>query len=308
MEFKHLKEFLYHNYYNDNSTSQGFSDVTSSHWREFGKRTTVIRRSNDFEINAYGISDFSKKTLLRKLYNIPASYFLVKILKKYNANEATIKAAKDITEKLNILFNFDHVKHILIFDLLKSHDVFNTEKLICILGDGHGFFGTLIKTMMPNAKILFVNLGRNLLIDSVCFSRVFPDINPLLLSDIEGHKAISKHSIIFLEAEKYKILENLPVGLFVNIASMQEMDVHMIKTYFEIMKTSTVESYFYCCNREEKILPDGSIIRFNDYPWSGDILIDEPCPWYQKYPSSIPPFWRSFDGVHLHRLIKINKQ
>ena len=79
----------------------------------------------------------------------------------------------------------------------------------------------------------------------------------------------------------------------------------VINKYFEIMKTSTVESYFYCCNREEKVLSDSSITRFMDYPWNGDILIDEPCPWYQKYLSLKPPFWRSFDGTHLHRLIKV---
>ena len=308
MEFKHLNEFLYHNYYNDNSTSHRFSAVTSSHWREFGKRTTVTRESDDYEINGHGISDFSKKTLFRKLHHLPIKYLLTKILNEYNAKEETVNCAKSIAEKLNILFSFDHVKNVLSFDLLESHGVFNTEGLICILGDGHGFFGTLIKTMRPEAKILFVNLGRNLLIDSVCFSRAFPDIEPLLLRDIEDHKSISNHSVIFLEAEKHDLLENLPVGLFINIDSMQEMDMPMIKTYFEIMKTSTVKSYFYCCNREEKILPDGSVIRFSDYPWNGDALIDQPCPWHQKYPASSPPFWRPFDGKHLHRLIKIIKK
>jgi len=94
--------------------------------------------------------------------------------------------------------------------------------------------------------------------------------------------------------------------LFVNIASMQEMDMPVINKYFEIMKTSTVESYFYCCNREEKVLSDRSIIRFMDYPWGGgQILVDEPCPWYQEYPSNRPPFWKPFDGTNLHRLIKL---
>ena len=60
----------------------------------------------------------------------------------------------------------------------------------------------------------------------------------------------------------------------------------------------------------EKILPDGTVIRFMDYPWDAaeEILIDEPCPWYQKYPSPKPPFWKPFDGTFLHRLIKLNKK
>jgi hypothetical protein len=76
------------------------------------------------------------------------------------------------------------------------------------------------------------------------------------------------------------------------------------------MRTSTVESYFYCVNREEKTLPDGSVIRFNDYPWQSSEItgwggIDGLCPWYQEYPSSRPPFWKPFDGTHLNRLIKL---
>ena len=85
----------------------------------------------------------------------------------------------------------------------------------------------------------------------------------------------------------------------------------MINKYFDSMRTSTVESYFYCVNREEKTLPDGSVIRFNDYPWQASEItdgcsIDDICPWYQEYPSSTPPFWKQFDGPHLHRLIKLN--
>ena len=269
MQFNQLKVSLYQSYYNDDSTSSNFSDVTSSHWRDFGEKTTVTHGREDFEINAYGISGFSKKTLLRNLKNIPVSYLLSKMLNEYNANEETVNCAKAITEKLNILFNFDHAKHVLIFDLLDSHGFFNTENLICIIGDGHGFFGTLIKAMRPNVKILFVNLGRNLMIDAVCFSMFFPDVNPLLLSELEDHKVIPSHSIMFLEAEKYGILEDLPIGLFINIASMQEMDLSVINKYFKIMRTSTVEPYFYCCNREEKKLPDGSVIRFMDFPWGG---------------------------------------
>ena len=84
----------------------------------------------------------------------------------------------------------------------------------------------------------------------------------------------------------------------------------MINNYFDAMRTITVGSYFYCVNREEKTLPDGSVIRFNDYPWQSSEIpvggIDGLCPWYQEYPSSSPTFWKPFDGPHLHRLIKLD--
>ena len=120
MKFNQLKESLFHDYYNDDITSSRFSDVTSSHWREFGERTTVTRGREDFEINAYGISGFRKKTLFHNLINIPVNHLLSKMLNEYNANEETVNCAKAVTEKLNIIFNFDHAKHILIFDLCSN--------------------------------------------------------------------------------------------------------------------------------------------------------------------------------------------
>jgi hypothetical protein len=228
------------------------------------------------------------------------------MLSKNAAEKQTIEGAKLITSHLNIHFDFDHAKHVLIYDLLESYGLFNTEHLICIIGDGHGFFGTLIKTLCPDARILFINLGRNLMIDAVCFSAVFPDIDPLLLEQPGDCQLLDNQSIIFLEAEHFEWMQNLPISLFINVASMGEMDMPVINRYFEYMRTSTVASNFYCCNREEKTLPDGSVICFDAYPWgSANIVLDELCPWYQKAPSSRPPFWRTFKGPFRHRLVKL---
>jgi hypothetical protein len=197
---------------------------------------------------------------------------------------------------------------VLSFDLLNSFSLFDQSRqgYICIIGDGYGFLGTLIKMKFPKAKIIFVNLGVILPFDVINFSRLFPKTKLFHLQSIKDFDSITNYSVVFLEGEQYELLNNLPISLFVNIASMQEMDMPVINKYFNIMVTSSVESYFYCCNREEKILPDGNIIRFADYPWRGDVLVDEPCPWYSKYPSSIPPFWRPFDGIHQHKLIKLD--
>ena len=160
--------------------------------------------------------------------------------------------------------------------------------------------------MNPTARILFINLGRNLLIDSICFSKAFPELNPKLLSKSAGQDSHPQSEIVFLEAEHCEHMENIPISLFINIASMQEMDLQVVHRYFELMRTSTVDPYFYCNNREEKTLPDGSVICFNDYPWGDEeIFIDELCPFYQYYPSSRPPFWRPFDGPIRHRLVKL---
>ena len=114
-------------------------------------------------------------------------------------------------------------------------------------------------------------------------------------------------SLNFCEAEQYELLCGLPVDLFINIASMQEMDPVIVHSYFDYMrKSSSKKVYFYCCNREKKVLPDGTVSEFSAYPW-GDarILLDELCPWYQRYPTSLPPFWKAFDGPTHHRMAQL---
>ena len=308
MLINEIKKTLYEEYYENNE--EQFSSVTSSHWSYYGRKTQVNFTDNNFEIKAEWISDFSKKTFLRLLRNVKNGYLLARLMNKYNAQPETVTAAKEIAEKHGILFNFDHAKHVLFFDLLTSLNRLNTDDFICIIGDGYGFFGTLIKSLIPDAKIIFINLGRNLLIDVVCFSSIFTDNEVLHLFREEDKEDISNHSIVFLEAENYELMRDLPISLFINIASMQEMNLSMINNYFDAMRTSTVESYFYCVNREEKTLPDGSVICFNDYPWQSSEItvggIDGLCPWYQEYLSPIPPFWEPFDGPIWHRLIKLS--
>lgn len=144
------------------------------------------------------------------------------------------------------------------------------------------------------------------MIDSIYFSIVFPNIKPMHFQRTEDRNQIKNNNTIFLEAERFELLQNLPISLFINVASMQEMNPEIINNYFKYMRTSkNSPCYFYCCNRLEKELPDGTLSEFMNYPWenSDDILIDELCPWYQKYPNWRPPFWRPFDGPHMHRLV-----
>lgn len=302
MEYNQILDALYSEYY----SGEGFSDATSSHWKNYGTQTTVTRRNQQFDITSVGITDVEKKSILGSIKHLPTDFLLSGLLKKHNASAETTTCAKSIASQLNFYFSFDHAKHILSFELIDSYDLFYNG-YICVIGDGYGFFGTLIKKMIPDANILFINLGRNLLIDAICFSRIFPGAEPLYLQKQGDLELVDSSSIVFLEAENYELMKKLPIGLFINIASMQEMDMHTIKKYFEYMRTSTEEPYFYCCNREEKTLPDGSVIRFADFPWGGaEVVLDEHCPWHQQYPSSSPPFWNPFDGAFMHRLVKLD--
>ena len=67
--------------------------------------------------------------------------------------------------------------------------------------------------------------------------------------------------------------------------------------------------FFYCCSRIEKVMPDGTITRFRDYPWkeSDEIIVDGLCPWHQYYYTPTPPFYHRYAGPVQHRLVKLNR-
>ena len=114
----------------------------------------------------------------------------------------------------------------------------------------------------------------------------------------------------FIPAELIFEIYPKNIGFFINIASMGEMDQEIISKYFELMRSqNTISTFFYCCNRKEKDLPDGSKTFFSNYGWSDKdtVIFEEYCAWYRKYPMNRPPFMRAFDGVFLHKLLEISR-
>ncbi|MEM7525860.1 MAG: sugar O-methyltransferase, partial [Pseudomonadota bacterium] len=89
----------------------------------------------------------------------------------------------------------------------------------------------------------------------------------------------------------------------------QEMDPAIVKAYFSIFRSIAEKRkfYVYACNRETKVLSDGVAVNFCEYGWSSrdQIIIDEPCPWHQFFYCLRPPFLKSYDGVHRHRLVQL---
>jgi hypothetical protein len=142
----------------------------------------------------------------------------------------------------------------------------------------------------------------------LAINRAFPQLEFALVSDAQSLREASEGGvrIIAIAADDYRLIEHLRVGLVLNVASMQEMRHDTIAGYFDALRRSRlVPVTFYCCNREQKSLPGGEIVRFAEYPWwpSDVILIDELCPWHQDYYMLRPPFYRPYDGPVRHRLV-----
>ena len=111
----------------------------------------------------------------------------------------------------------------------------------------------------------------------------------------------------FIPAERIFNMNIDDIDFFFNIASMGEMNPIIIKKYFDFMrKQKTKNTYFYCCNRVTKVLPDGTKTKFDDYDWlkKDKTYFNEICKWYNYSPMSRPPFIKKFDGKFRHKLVK----
>ena len=110
--------------------------------------------------------------------------------------------------------------------------------------------------------------------------------------------------LLLVSAQYLELLNDVRIDIFVNIASMQEMNLDVIDKYFSIVKSA--KAYFYCLNRAEKKLPDGTVTRFEDYPWGENasyLLRPEACPFYEYALKFSPPFRTKFP-LMMHALVK----
>ena len=158
-----------------------------------------------------------------------------------------IKTNKLLNNQFNFYFSFDQAKNMIIYKTLNNFKIFKKTKYVCIIGDGHGHLGILIKKLHPNVKIIYVNLGKNLLIDSYHYFLIFSKHKPLLLKK-HNLNMINNYSMFLIEAENYSLIQSINIDIFINVASMQEMDIKTINNYFMFMRNNPKESFFYCCN------------------------------------------------------------
>lgn len=278
-----------------------FSEMTSSHWKKYGALQEAAKVGGKWELSGIGFGDHAPKKWWRHIYYLPTSVFLLFLLR--SSDRRIVGIARSLAEKVGRMFSYDVARMILSCELI----IRNTSGLdgitIAIIGDGYGFLGGLLKAINPSVRIIFINLGRTLLFDVFYSFLAYPRCGHKL---IVGHDNSPPVDFTYIEAELVNEIK-VCADLFINIASMQEMDAEAIATYFRIIRSQSHTTLFYCCNRTQKSLPDGSVTKFSEYGWldSDEVIIDELCPWHQIAPMNRPPFIYKFDGPIQHRLVKI---
>jgi putative sugar O-methyltransferase len=243
----------------------------------------------------------------------------------YSQFDAIDALADELTSRQDRDYDLDVLRQVLTLSFLHSHSPrkFNLNTTCCVLGDGFASMSSLLLASKLAGRIVLVNLNKTLLVDLWYLklwmgSERFESCVDLVVDEAGLSQALEKpivrsdgsYQVIAVQASCHQLLQQCPIDVFVNIASMQEMDPPVVKAYFDDMRAVAVnrDLLFYCCNRQEKQMPDGTVSRFADYPWRPDdqVLVDGPCPWHQFYYSIRPPFYRPYDGPHMHRLVTLS--
>lgn len=286
------------------------SSQKSSHWQKHTKKFTIRNKK------VSGIDGFSSRSL-----KFPLSNLIHEIAQKRNfhslsipSNSRWFKLGKEAAKKQNRSFDLDILRQIFTLNLLENHLKLSNSSNICIIGDGQANFASIALLSNFFNKIISVNLPEVLLSDWELIKKLnFQERTSIARSDNDCQEFFhSDKRFAMVQASDCNILSAKPIDVFINIASFGEMKQETVANYFKIIKSSTTGAALYCCNRREKKLIGGEILRFSDYPWAGftDILVDEPCPWHQRFYTlrrfkflPIPKTGLPYDGIIDHRLV-----
>ncbi len=223
------------------------------------------------------------------------------------------KIAAGIARAQGRAYDKDLLRHTLTLALLQRHlGATLNQGTIAVIGDGFANMSALLLRTHPSAKVILVNLHKSLLFDCVFLRKAITDVSiSLVRSDADMRDALASPDVqcIALAAENASLLRLAPVTLGINILSMMEMDPPVTAAYFDLLRRALADkTAFYCCNRVEKTLPDGTLTRFDAYPWDADdeILVDAMCRWTRLAYRSRPPFYYLSNPVR-HRLVYLKK-
>lgn len=288
-----------------------FDAGSSSHWRAMHRDIAL----EDGKLKgAVGFGGYrARKPGLRSIAEWVLQIPYRIIAARYSSFRKIDRDAAKIAKRQGRVYDLDMLRQAISLSMLsdRAGQAFDARRPLLVIGDGYGTMTSLLAMARPEIKIILINLTQTLIADLISMQSGIPDIRFALVSDESSLElALNEPNlqVLALRADNWPLLLNLDISLAINIASMQEMRPDTIKQYFDVMRHGTTEgTIFYCCNRNEKILPGGELVRFSEYPWEqeDEIYFDEKCGWHSFYYDKSFPFYHSYDGEHVHRLAKL---
>lgn len=286
----------------------------SSHWRAYAPKSTVTVGEDGVPRDAVGVG-FGDMNVRRPANALFTSVAAVLHGMSHPARRRVlpaIAATRQASARAGLVFNQDALRQALTFALLREHLEREQVRRIMMIGDGYGLLGAVLAAWRPSAQVIFVDLGRSLLFQVMTCGRVFPSATHALVGTNDDD-AVVRSRFVYCPADKVAGLKLEPVDLAINIASMQEMTAETIDGYFTLLRKAPTR-WFYCCNRDRKVMPGGEVAEFARYPWHEDDVhvVDGPCPWHQWFVAprraagAVPVSLRTpYDGPHFHRLTRL---
>lgn len=293
--------------------------AASSHWRKY--HSEFVYTGEGFN-GLQGFGGLSKSNFFRRFFHRIFQRKFRRLGFKLTSFSEIDTKANEISQSQGRVYDLDFLRQSLTVAFLKSHLKLTQPETACVIGDGFASMTSLLLANKLSNQIILVNLTKTLLVD-LWYLKLWMgpdafDSTVTLVTELKSLEEVlaqpignldSQRRVIAIQAVDHQLIRHCPIDLAINSVSMQEMNPTIIKEYFDDLHeiSSKRELFFYCCNREEKILPDGTITRFSHYPWNVKdfIIVDELCPWHQEFYTFLPPFYRPYDGPIRHRLTNI---
>lgn len=299
---------------------EAVAEGASSHWREFSRqfRVTIGNDGAVQDLVGYGFGGSGQSSIASQTFSAIGNWLHLLVLDAPGLR-AQVPLAKNVVHQMGLHFSHDAFRQTCTEWFLSraiENDAAGREPgTILVIGDGHGILSALLHIRFPAARIFLIDLGATLLFQAAYLAKAFPSATHVLTD--EDFAATSDATFSYCPADRIESLPKGAIDLAINVASMQEMTPAVVADYFKLLRERRTKM-FYCCNRLEKRLPGGEVLRFMEYPWSpADVhLIDEACSWHQWFFNRSPaphvrvhgvpvPLVHRYDGVHWHRLTRL---
>jgi hypothetical protein len=291
---------------------------TSSYWQHYGRQTRVEREGNGLALHGAAFGTVTPSPALAPLRALERLSYRP-VTSRLSSYRRVWAVARRLARQLGFGLTFDIWRQAVALALLTDH--WDAQGLLprrfAFFGDGYGFLSALVRRMRPESSVYCIDLPKTLVFQACTHTRAEPGASMTML--LPGRIAAADSKVCFVVPPA---VENVPgpIDCAVSIACMQEMNAFTIGAYFAFLRRrSGPESRFYCVSRSRKELPGGEVSCFAEYPWQpeDEVFLDGLCPYYTHFlaPYTLPsgprllgarmPFVNHFDGVTVHRLVRL---
>lgn len=292
----------------------------SSHWQNFSRQFQVKVGDDGViqDLVGYGFGESGRSSIASQTFSAIGNWLHLLVLDTPGLR-AQVPLAKKVVRQMGLHFSRDAFRQTctdwFLGGVIEDDAAGSGPRTILIIGDGHGILSALLHIRFPAARIFLIDLGATLLFQAAYLAKAFPSASHALTDEDVALACDATFS--YCPADRIESLPNGDIDLAINVASMQEMTPAVVAGYFKLLRKRRTR-LFYCCNRLEKRLSGGELLRLMDYPWlTADVhLVDEACPWHQWFfgrsraprvrVCGVPiPLVHRYDGVHWHRLTRL---